>query len=82
MKIIQELTIDDTTYIFTNNPVSDIKPIIELYKQEERIEYLGYETPELHEFNFLGENHTCITFWHDNEDPKKIELSNLITKDK
>ena len=78
MKIVQELTIDDTTYIFTDNPCYDIKAIKELYEQEERSEYLGYETPELYDFNFLGENHKCITFWHDNEDPRKIELSKLI----
>lgn len=76
MKILQTLEIDDTTYIFTENPEEDVVRIKELYDDEEREEYMGYETPQLTSFDFLGNKYPCISFWHDNEDVRPIEIKN------
>jgi len=77
MKIIQTLLIGDTTYIFTENPEEDIKQIQELYEDESRTEYMGYELPELVDYDFLGNKYKAISFWHDNEDPQEICLEPL-----
>lgn len=77
MKILQEITIDDTTYIFTENPEQDVVKIQELYQDENRESYMGYDLPILTDFLFLGTNYKCISFWNDNEDPQKINLNNL-----
>lgn len=74
MKIIQTLVIDDTTYVFTETPEQDIEKVLELYRNEDRDGYMGYETPELTHFEFLGNKYPCISFWHDNEDVRDIEL--------
>lgn len=74
MKILQELEIGDTTYIFTEEPEKDIIAIQEKYEDENRESYMGYELPLLTNFEFLGVNYPCISFWHDNEDIRKIEL--------
>ena len=79
MKILQQLTIDDTTYVFTENPTEDIKAVQALYLDENRNEYMGYETPLLDEFTLLGNHYKCISFWHDNEDPRDITLKSLLT---
>lgn len=74
MKIIQELVIKDITLIFTENPEQDINEIVKQYKDENRIGYMGYETPELTTFKFLGKEYPCISFWHDNEDARDIDI--------
>lgn len=78
MEIKQTLVIDDTTYIFTNNPEQDIVKVKELYEDENRTGYMGYETPRLTDFEFLGNKYLCISFWHDNEDVQDIELGDLV----
>lgn len=74
MKIKQTLVIDDTTYLFTETPEIDIVRIQELYNNEDRENYMGYEMPVLTNFEFLGNKYPCISFWHDNEDVRDIEL--------
>lgn len=74
MKIKQTLVIDDTTYLFTETPEVDIVKIQELYNNEDRENYMGYEMPVLTNFKFLGNKYPCISFWHDNEDVRDIEL--------
>ena len=78
MKIIQTIVIGDSTYIFTENPEQDIKRIQELYQDENRVGYMGYELPELVDYEFLGKKYKAILFWHDNEDPKDIDLTPLL----
>jgi len=75
MKIIQTLEIDDTTYLFTETPEQDIAKIQELYRDEDRDAYMGYEMPILTTFTFLGKAYPCISFWHDNEDVRPIEIN-------
>lgn len=74
MKILQELVIGDRTLIFTENPEQDIKGIQEKYRDENRIGYMGYELPVLKTFKFLGVKYPCISFWHDNDDVRDIDL--------
>ena len=78
MKIKQILVIDDSTLIFTENPEKDIEAVKSLYKDDERDGYMGYELPELTEFEFLGTKYKAISFWHDNEDIREIDLGNLL----
>ncbi len=78
MKIIQQLVIDDSTLIFTENPEQDIKEIKELYEKEDR-GYMGYDTPILTDFEFLGNKYKAISFWHDNEHTEDIDLKELIS---
>lgn len=82
MKIIQRLEIGDTTYVFTENPEEDVKAIQELYENEDRDCYLGYELPVVTDFEFLGNKYKAISFWHDNEDAKEIDLTQLQANDK
>lgn len=35
---------------------------------------MGYEMPILTDFKFLGKKYPCISFWHDNEDVRDIEI--------
>lgn len=74
MKILQELVTGDSTLIFTENPEQDINEIVRQYEDENRVGYMGYETPMLTTFNFLGKEYPCISFWHDNEDVREIDL--------
>lgn len=74
MKIIQQIVIGDTTYIFTENPEQDIIEIQKMYQDENRTSYMGYELPELVDYEFLGNKYKAISFWHDNEDVGDIEL--------
>lgn len=74
MKIIQTIVIVDTTYIFTENPEQDILKIKEIYNDENRTGYMGYEEPSLVDYEFLGNKYKAISFWHDNEDVRDIEL--------
>lgn len=74
MKILQELVVNKNTLIFTENPEQDIKEIQEKYQDEDRVGYMGYELPELTTFKFLGKEYPCISFWHDNEDIRDIDL--------
>lgn len=74
MIIKQELVVDKNTLIFTENPEQDIKEIQEKYNDENRKGYMGYELPELTTFKFLGVEYPCISFWHDNEDIRDIDL--------
>lgn len=78
MKILQIIVSGDTTYLFTDNPEKDIKDIQDLYNQEDREGYMGYEVPELVDYEFLGNKYKAISFWHDNEDVEDIELGELI----
>ncbi len=77
MKILQQLIQDSSTLIFTENPEEDIKKVIELYNSEDRDGYMGYEEPILVDFEFLGNKYKAISFWHDNEDVRDIELAQL-----
>lgn len=74
MKILQTLVIDDSTLIFTETPEVDIVEIQAKYNDENRTGYMGYELPVLTDFEFLGKKYPCISFWHDNEDIRDIEL--------
>ena len=74
MKIIQQIVIGDTTYIFTDNPEVDIVEIQKMYKDENRTGYMGYELPILTDYEFLGNKYKAISFWHDNEDAQEINL--------
>lgn len=77
MKILQRLVIDDSTLIFTDNPEQDIVRIKELYSDENRVGYMGYEEPMLVDWEFLGQRYKAISFWHDNEDIRDIDLGEL-----
>ena len=74
MRIRQRITIGDITYIFTENPEKDVIGLKKMYEDEERTNFMGYETPEIADFNFLGKNYKAISFWHDNEDIEEIEI--------
>lgn len=78
MKILETLTIDDTTYLFIENPEEHIKKIKEDYLDDERSNYMGYKLPEIVDFKFMGNTYKAITFWHDNEDPRDIKLEQMI----
>ncbi len=80
MKIIQQLVIDDSTLIFTENPEQDIIEIQKMYEDENREGYMGYELPRLTDFEFLGNKYKAISFWHDNEDVRGIDFP-TITQD-
>lgn len=77
MKILQRLVVDDSTLVFTENPDEDIKEVQELYEDEDRDCFLGYELPTVVDFEFLGNKYKAISFWHDNEDIEDIELDKL-----
>lgn len=78
MKIVQTIVAGDTTYIFTENPQQDIVEIQKLYLDGRRIGYMGYELPKLVDYEFLGNKYKAISFWHDNEDVRDIDL--LVTE--
>ena len=80
MKILQTLVIGKNTLIFTENPGQDIVKIKELYNDENRTGYMGYEEPILVDWEFLGNKYKAIRFWHDNEDISDIELKETITE--
>jgi hypothetical protein len=75
MKILQTLVIGKDTLIFTENPEQDIIKIKELYNDENRTGYMGYKEPILIDWDFLGNKYKAISFWHDNEDIRDIDLS-------
>ena len=77
MIILQTLVIDDSTLIFTENPEQDIVKIKELYNDENRTNFMGYEEPHLIDWEFLGNKYKAISFWHDNEDISDIELQGI-----
>ena len=73
MKIQQTIIIGNSVYLFTKSPETDIEILKTAYQdyQENDKEYLfplGYETPELTTFRFLGVDYPCISLWFDNED--------------
>jgi hypothetical protein len=71
MKIKQVLVDGTTVYVFTENPEVDIISLKKEYEERDNIEPsipLGYETPELADYTFLGNKHKCISLWFDNED--------------
>lgn len=71
MDIKQKIIEDSTVYLFTDEPEKDIETLKNAYEKrdEEDFEFpLGYETPELTEYTFLGEKYKCISLWFDNED--------------
>ena len=68
MKIKQIIVNDDLVFMFTDNPKEDIKILIEKYDNKTSEIHLGYETPELTTFRFLGKDYDCINLWFDNED--------------
>jgi hypothetical protein len=74
MKKIQEIVDGSTTYVFTENPEVDIVEIQKAYDDEDRTVYMGYEKPRLVEYDFLGNKYKAISFWHDNEDVRTIEI--------
>ena len=75
MKILQTLVIEQNTLIFTENTEQDIVKIKELYNDENRTGYMGYEEPRLVDWYFLGKKYKAISFWHDNEDIRDIDLT-------
>jgi len=77
MKILQTLVIGKDTLIFTENPEKDIVKIKELYSDENRTGYMGAEEPILIDWEFLGNKYKAISFWHDNEDVRDIDLTLL-----
>ena len=81
MKILQTLIIGSETLIFTANPEQDIVKIKELYNDKNRTGYMGYEEPFLIDWEFLGKKYKAISFWHDNEDIRDIELPTLTKQD-
>ena len=74
MKILQVIIQDRTVLLFTESPDMDIVKLKEAYEDEDQYsaEYLGmplgYESPELTSFAFLGQKHPCISLWFDSED--------------
>lgn len=78
MKILQTLVTGRDTLIFTENPEQDIIKVKELYHDENRTGYMGYEEPVLVDWEFLGNKYKAISFWHDNEDARDIDLSPII----
>ena len=78
MKILQTLVIGKDTLIFTENPEQDILKIKELYNDDNRVGYMGYEEPILVDWKFLGNIYKAISFWHDNEDIRDIDLSSIL----
>lgn len=62
-------------YLFTLNPKKDINIFIKEYENEDgnsRVN-LGFETPELSKYMFLGVEYECVSLWFDNEDlPEKL----------
>jgi hypothetical protein len=76
MKVLEILVIDGSTLIFTDNPERDIMSVQRLYLSGD-MSYLGYELPSLVEFKFMGKTYKAISFWHDNEDVRDIDLSSL-----
>lgn len=74
MKILQRIVDGDTTYVFTENPEVDIEEVQKLYRDENRSAYMGYEIPILVDYEFLGKKYKTISFWHNNEDVREIEL--------
>lgn len=79
MKILHKIIDGKNTLIFTDNPERDIVEIQGLYQDENRTGYMGYELPKLVDYEFLGNKHKAISFWHDNEDVRDIDLSSLVT---
>lgn len=74
MKVLQKILVDKCTLVFTENPEQDIIEAQKLYEDEERTGYMGYESPELVDYEFLGKKYKAISFWHDNEDPREIVI--------
>jgi len=71
MVIKQVITQDDVVFLFTDNPEKDIITLVEQYNNRDGIESsipLGYKTPELTDYTFLGNKYKCILLWFDNED--------------
>lgn len=68
MKIKQVIVDDRSVYVFTDNPVQDVKEYIKNYEDDDYREMeLGYEIPQLHKYIFLGEEYPCISLWFDND---------------
>lgn len=78
MKIKQRIETGNFTYIFTENPETDIVSIQKLYNDAERKGYMGYDLPILVDYEFLGKKYKAISFWHDNEDTQDIDLTPLL----
>lgn len=76
---IKQVIIDNTTvYLFTEDPEKDILSLKEDYDNQDNNEPdfpLGYETPELTEYSFLGNKYKCILLWFDNEDVPNFFLN-------
>ena len=70
MDIKQIIIEKSTIYVFTDNPEKDILEVKEAYNDDNIGEPfpLGYEEPELIEYEFLGNKYKCIGLWFDNED--------------
>ena len=72
MKIKQIIINGTTVYIFTDKPEEDILVFKEAFTNDDADSCLGfplgYETPELTEYTFLGNKYKCISLWFDNED--------------
>jgi len=70
-RIKQIIVNDDIVYLFTEEPEKDIEILKKAYEKRDEEEYefpLGYEIPELSEYEFLGTKNKCISLWFDNED--------------
>lgn len=70
-KIKQVIIKGTSVYLFTDEPEKDILLLKDAYEKRDEVEFefpLGYETPEVTEYTFLGKEYKCISLWFDNED--------------
>jgi hypothetical protein len=75
MKIKQIIVDNGLALIFTENAELDILELKKAYEDRDEKNYkfpLGYEEPELTDYEFLGEKYKCISLWFDNEDIPKF----------
>lgn len=72
MKIKHIIIKKTTVFLFTENPEEDIKQFQEAFNNDDSDSELGfplgYESPELTDYSFLGNKYKCISLWFDNED--------------
>ena len=70
-KLKQVIIAGTTVYLFTDDIETDFLTLKEAYEKRDDIDFefpLGYETPELTEYSFMGKKYKCISLWFDNED--------------
>jgi len=78
MEILQKIVKGTTVFIFTKEPEKDIIELKKQYENRDNIKpdlELGYDVPELTEYEFLGNKYKCIMIWFDNEDVPEFWLN-------